>query len=296
MNFDSDGGSILSSPNSAYSKCSNGGNSKKPVGRPSNPLRYKTELCRSYEENGECRFGSSCTFAHGERERRRVLRHPRYKTDLCRTYHGAGYCQYGARCHFIHDPEEAAGFAGMTGHRLRTCLDGTDMTVLANLQRLYFYKLVEENFGILNTSGYGNDQLNSIETSLESNSASLDMLNIGPDNFSGMTSKSQPLENVCVTPLNLPDSILANTKSPGRGNNQIWRHPHFDGNWWDRELEYCAQSSESDLNTVNFSSAPRSVTWNPYEVSNGKKSVIGNPMEVSRSLLIPTVSELIHMP
>lgn len=51
-NFDSDGGS---SPNSAHSKCTNIGSSKKPVGRPSNPLRYKTELCRSYEENGECR-------------------------------------------------------------------------------------------------------------------------------------------------------------------------------------------------------------------------------------------------
>lgn len=56
MNFDSDGGSILSSPNSAHSKCSSSNsNSKKPVGRPSNPLRYKTELCRSYEESGECR-------------------------------------------------------------------------------------------------------------------------------------------------------------------------------------------------------------------------------------------------
>lgn len=241
------------------------------------------------------RFGSSCTFAHGERERRRVLRHPRYKTDLCRTYHGTGYCQYGARCHFIHDPEEAAGFAGMTGHRLRTCLDGVDMTLLTNLQHLYVCKLMEDKFRVLNTSGYGCDQLNSIETSLESNSASLDMLSIGQDNISGMTSESQPLENVSGIPLNLPDCISANTKSPGRGN-QVLRHPHMDGNWWNGDLEYFAKSSVSNLNTMNFSSAHGSETWNPYEVSNGKKSVIGNPMEVSRSLLIPTVSELIHMP
>lgn len=50
--IDSDGGS---SSNSAHSKSSSSGSSKKTVGRPSNPLRYKTELCRSYEESGECR-------------------------------------------------------------------------------------------------------------------------------------------------------------------------------------------------------------------------------------------------
>lgn len=54
LSFGSDGSSI-SSTNSDHSKCSNSGNNRKPVGRSSNPLRYKTELCRSYEESGECR-------------------------------------------------------------------------------------------------------------------------------------------------------------------------------------------------------------------------------------------------
>ena len=43
---------------------------------------YKTELCRSYEETGICRYGAKCQFAHGEEELRPVLRHPKYKTQV----------------------------------------------------------------------------------------------------------------------------------------------------------------------------------------------------------------------
>lgn len=70
------------------------------------PTRYKTELCRPYEENGSCRYGSKCQFAHGKAELRSVVRHPKYKTDLCRTFHTTGLCPYGPRCHFIHNDDE----------------------------------------------------------------------------------------------------------------------------------------------------------------------------------------------
>ena len=46
---------------------------------------YKTELCRSWEEKGSCRYGSKCQFAHGEEELRKVPRHPKYKTEICRV-------------------------------------------------------------------------------------------------------------------------------------------------------------------------------------------------------------------
>ena len=46
---------------------------------------YKTELCRSWEEKGTCRYGSKCQFAHGEEELRKVPRHPKYKTEICRV-------------------------------------------------------------------------------------------------------------------------------------------------------------------------------------------------------------------
>jgi butyrate response factor 1 len=63
---------------------------------------YKTELCRSYEETGTCRYGAKCQFAHGKDELRPVLRHPKYKTEICRTFHNSGTCPYGKRCRFIH--------------------------------------------------------------------------------------------------------------------------------------------------------------------------------------------------
>jgi len=65
--------------------------------------RYKTEMCRPYQDEGVCKYGDKCQFAHGFEELRSVNRHPKYKTDLCRTYHKKGFCPYGPRCHFIHD-------------------------------------------------------------------------------------------------------------------------------------------------------------------------------------------------
>ena len=68
--------------------------------------RYKTELCRPFQDYGYCKYGDKCQFAHGEQELRVVPRHPKYKTELCRTYHTRGFCPYGSRCHFIHSLEE----------------------------------------------------------------------------------------------------------------------------------------------------------------------------------------------
>eukprot|EP00794_Sanderia_malayensis_P020259 gene20259-22243_t len=71
-----------------------------------NSSRYKTELCRPYEENGTCKYGDKCQFAHGIHEIRSLNRHPKYKTELCRTFHTIGFCPYGPRCHFVHKAEE----------------------------------------------------------------------------------------------------------------------------------------------------------------------------------------------
>ncbi|KAB0337197.1 hypothetical protein FD755_025704 [Muntiacus reevesi] len=59
-----------------------------------NSTRYKTELCRPFEESGNCKYLRSLT------------RHPKYKTELCRTFHTVGFCPYGPRCHFIHNADE----------------------------------------------------------------------------------------------------------------------------------------------------------------------------------------------
>lgn len=63
---------------------------------------YKTELCRSFEETGTCRYGNKCQFAHHVSELRTISRHPRYKTEICRTFWDLGTCPYGKRCCFIH--------------------------------------------------------------------------------------------------------------------------------------------------------------------------------------------------
>ncbi|XP_061537532.1 LOW QUALITY PROTEIN: mRNA decay activator protein ZFP36L1-like [Phycodurus eques] len=68
--------------------------------------RYKTELCRTFEESGACKYGAKCQFAHGADELRGLSRHPKYKTEPCRTFHTVGFCPYGARCHFVHNAEE----------------------------------------------------------------------------------------------------------------------------------------------------------------------------------------------
>ncbi|XP_028920637.1 mRNA decay activator protein ZFP36 [Ornithorhynchus anatinus] len=81
-----------------------------PLRAPAAPAapssRYKTELCRTFEESGRCKYGVKCQFAHGAAELRQLSRHPKYKTELCHKFYLHGQCPYGARCHFIHHPGE----------------------------------------------------------------------------------------------------------------------------------------------------------------------------------------------
>ncbi|XP_034557215.1 mRNA decay activator protein ZFP36L2-A [Notolabrus celidotus] len=80
-----------------------------PTPAPHISTRYKTELCRTFEESGTCKYGAKCQFAHGMDELRGLSRHPKYKTEPCRTFHTIGFCPYGARCHFIHNADEMEG-------------------------------------------------------------------------------------------------------------------------------------------------------------------------------------------
>lgn len=58
---------------------------------------YKTEMCRNWNEIGECRYGRSCQFAHGKKELRTVPRHGQWKTKTCMAWLHGG-CTYGSRC------------------------------------------------------------------------------------------------------------------------------------------------------------------------------------------------------
>ncbi|XP_029964647.1 mRNA decay activator protein ZFP36 [Salarias fasciatus] len=85
--------------------------------------RYKTELCRGFQETGSCKYGSKCQFAHGEAELRGLYRHPKYKTEPCRTFYNFGYCPYGSRCHFIH--EEKISSSAMPSAKFQSQLNAT---------------------------------------------------------------------------------------------------------------------------------------------------------------------------
>ena len=66
--------------------------------------RYKTELCRQYEEMSVCEYGDRCLFAHGIEDLRPLPnRHPKFKTEKCSAYHEYGFCSFGPRCSFIHE-------------------------------------------------------------------------------------------------------------------------------------------------------------------------------------------------
>jgi hypothetical protein len=71
------------------------------------PNLYKTELCRTWEETGTCRYNNKCQFAHGAAELKAVERHPKYKTQMCKTFSERGTCPYGKRCCFVHTSSQS---------------------------------------------------------------------------------------------------------------------------------------------------------------------------------------------
>lgn len=72
---------------------------------------YKTDLCERYENDGQCKYGDKCQYAHGKHELREkpdIVKPSAYKTVLCNKYWNEGSCPYGKKCRFVH--EKATGF------------------------------------------------------------------------------------------------------------------------------------------------------------------------------------------
>ena len=68
--------------------------------------KWKTEICRYWEMYGECKFGDSCAFAHGDSELKKRKLTYNYKTKPCKQFFELGYCSYGSRCQFSHKKED----------------------------------------------------------------------------------------------------------------------------------------------------------------------------------------------
>ena len=74
--------------------------------------KWKTEICRYWEMYGECKFGDSCAFAHGDSELKKRKMTFNYKTKPCKQFFELGYCSYGCRCQFSHKKEGAKNEIG----------------------------------------------------------------------------------------------------------------------------------------------------------------------------------------
>lgn len=91
-----------------------------------NVERYRTEMCHNFQENGFCKYGNKCQFAHFQHEIRTVSRHPKYKTEICRTYHMTGLCRYGTRCHFIHEQQQSTRYPSATSPQASSTTTSVD--------------------------------------------------------------------------------------------------------------------------------------------------------------------------
>ena len=79
-------------------------------------LKFKTQMCKHYMEEGECPLDHYCQFAHGPEELRQPndplpstfgktalgAVHSNYKTEQCKYWLESGSCKYGASCSFFH--------------------------------------------------------------------------------------------------------------------------------------------------------------------------------------------------
>ncbi|KAJ7946682.1 Zinc finger protein like [Quillaja saponaria] len=77
---------------------------------------YKKDICRSWEEAGNCRYGSKCQFAHGKEELRPTRFPIKNKSELnshknaqlSKSYTSTGSCPYGPQSRFAQQLKAAA--------------------------------------------------------------------------------------------------------------------------------------------------------------------------------------------
>lgn len=69
--------------------------------------KQKTELCKNWEMNGNCKWGNKCSYAHGSHEIVKKTHLPKnFMTKACETFHKDQYCAYGKRCQFMHSERD----------------------------------------------------------------------------------------------------------------------------------------------------------------------------------------------
>ena len=124
-------------------------NLKKPV-----PIKYKTEICRNWENEGFCRFGTECIFAHGSQDLNRKLAVPsNYKTKICKQFtEYPFYCPYGEKCQFLHLPYNPSDQASVKKVKYSMILKETLKYVDSKLTNLSFLDDTENQGSLFKNS------------------------------------------------------------------------------------------------------------------------------------------------
>ena len=97
-------------------------------------IKWKTEMCRNWEMYGQCKYGNSCAFAHGDSELKKRKLSFNYKTKPCKQFFELGYCSYGIRCQFSHKKEDF----------LRQKKEINGMDVLCDENKISYLKIIKE--------------------------------------------------------------------------------------------------------------------------------------------------------
>ncbi|KAK7363171.1 hypothetical protein VNO77_05302 [Canavalia gladiata] len=63
---------------------------------------FKTEICRAWEESGNCRYNSKCQFAHGKEELHPSRLSMKNKSGTCKSSIRAGSSMHGSSSRIIH--------------------------------------------------------------------------------------------------------------------------------------------------------------------------------------------------
>jgi len=179
--------------NSNNCNVNNANNQANNVNKQINYSRYKTELCRQFSENGECKYGDKCQFAHGFIDLKDINRHPKYKTELCKTFHSKGFCPYGPRCHFIHEINEkldnlpcalknekpSSSPSTLTSNEL-TIMNESNANTLKHLKSNGYDKKLDELQSQLASTLFSTDELFEEHLRLQQNIASTEGTQLSP--------------------------------------------------------------------------------------------------------------------
>ena len=86
------------------------------------PHKYKTELCKNWEEHGYCTYGTKCRFAHGVQELNgKEWLNGKYKSRPCQAFFNTMFCPYGTRCLFKHDERHVTDISSSYYTLLNKC-------------------------------------------------------------------------------------------------------------------------------------------------------------------------------